>query len=253
MGVEFRQARSRHGRLRSNDLEREFDFIFIGVGLGAMERLGIPGEDLPGVIDALRFIERYKTLPRFPGRPRASIVIGGGNTAIDAANAARAPGRRGRPPLLPPQRNRDAGLPVRVRSLQGRRRALPLAGAARRDRRTRRPRGRREVRRARDWARPMPSGRRMPEPIPGSEFAVACDMVIPALGQSRLTAVLQPWKSNGGSIVVDRADRPHQQSEILRRRRLRERRPRSGGRGGRRQARGARRSAALAGGDSWLT
>ena len=35
------------------------------MGLGAMERLGIPGEQLPGVIDALRFIERYKTSPRF--------------------------------------------------------------------------------------------------------------------------------------------------------------------------------------------
>ena len=47
-------------------LEREFDFIFIGVGLGAMERLGyIPGHSLPGVMDALRFIERYKTQPDF--------------------------------------------------------------------------------------------------------------------------------------------------------------------------------------------
>ena len=53
-----------------------------------MERLGIPGEQSPGVIDALRFIERYKTLPDFPVGKRV-VVIGGGNTAIDAANAAR--------------------------------------------------------------------------------------------------------------------------------------------------------------------
>ena len=52
-----------------------------------MERLGLPGDHLPGVIDALRFIERYKTLPDFQ-TGRTVIVIGGGNTAIDAANAA---------------------------------------------------------------------------------------------------------------------------------------------------------------------
>ena len=52
-----------------------------------MERLGLPGDHLPGVIDALRFIERYKTLPDFQ-IGRTVIVIGGGNTAIDAANAA---------------------------------------------------------------------------------------------------------------------------------------------------------------------
>ena len=43
---------------------------------------------------------------------------------------------------------------------------------------------------------PDASGRRRPEPIPGTEFAVECDMVIPALGQSRLSR---------GRTVVDRA------------------------------------------------
>jgi glutamate synthase (NADPH/NADH) small chain len=86
MGVEFRREEVR-GPIALEQLEREFDFIFIGVGLGAMERLGIPGDDLPGVIDALRFIERYKTQPDFE-TGQAVIVIGAGNTAIDAANAA---------------------------------------------------------------------------------------------------------------------------------------------------------------------
>jgi len=51
---------------------------------------------------------------------------------------------------------------------------------------------------------PDSKGRRVPEAIPGSEFEVACDLVIPALGQSRLTAML-PVEVEGGVIKTDRA------------------------------------------------
>jgi glutamate synthase (NADPH/NADH) small chain len=47
------------------------------------------------------------------------------------------------------------------------------------------------------------AGRGAPEPVPGTEYQVACDMVIPALGQSRLTAML-PVEASNGMIVVDR-------------------------------------------------
>ena len=87
LGVEFRQAEV-GSAVSIEDLEREFAFVFLGMGLGAMERLDIPGEGAAGVIDALRFIERYKTSHDFPVGRRV-IVIGGGNTAIDAANAAK--------------------------------------------------------------------------------------------------------------------------------------------------------------------
>ena len=71
-----------------------------------MEPLGIPGEELPGVIDALRFIADYKTT----GTTRVGrrvVIVGGGNTAIDAATAARRLGaesvsmfyRRGEPQM----------------------------------------------------------------------------------------------------------------------------------------------------------
>jgi glutamate synthase (NADPH/NADH) small chain len=50
---------------------------------------------------------------------------------------------------------------------------------------------------------PDSHGRRTSEPIPGTEYEVACDMVIPALGQSRLTSMLH-LEMNGGSIAVDR-------------------------------------------------
>ncbi len=68
-------------------LEAEHDAIFLGIGLGAIHRLGIPNEDLPGVTDALELIAGYKsgTITAMKGRV---AVIGAGNTAIDAAIAA---------------------------------------------------------------------------------------------------------------------------------------------------------------------
>ncbi|OGS00343.1 MAG: hypothetical protein A2V88_06415 [Elusimicrobia bacterium RBG_16_66_12] len=64
-------------------LLEDFGAVFLGVGLARTRSLGIPGEDLTGVVDALSFIERVKA-----GQARGGgrvVVIGGGNTAIDAA------------------------------------------------------------------------------------------------------------------------------------------------------------------------
>jgi glutamate synthase (NADPH/NADH) small chain len=66
------------------------DAIFIGVGLGATNKLGIPGEDLEGVIDALDFIDKVKTR-EWSSVPlgRTVAVIGAGNTAVDAVTQAK--------------------------------------------------------------------------------------------------------------------------------------------------------------------
>lgn len=69
-------------------IEKEFDLIFLGVGLGAMRRLELPGSDCAGTVDALQFIEDYK-LGRTTSVAGPVVVVGAGNTAIDAANAAR--------------------------------------------------------------------------------------------------------------------------------------------------------------------
>jgi len=201
MGVEFRQAEV-GSTILLEQLEREFDFIFIGVGLGAMDRLGLPGDHLPGVIDALRFIERYKTLPDFQ-TGRTVIVIGGGNTAIDAANAAL---RLGAENVHLVYRRSEAEMPAfqfeydhsKVEGVRFHWMAQPVAileengrAAAVKFLRTR-------------LGDPDSKGCRIPEPIPGSEYQMACDMVIPALGQSRLTATLH-LEMNGSGLAVDRA------------------------------------------------
>ena len=68
-------------------LAAQYDALFLGIGLGAIHRLGIPGESLQGVTNALDLVAGYKdgTLTSVP--PRVA-VIGAGNTAIDAAIAA---------------------------------------------------------------------------------------------------------------------------------------------------------------------
>lgn len=68
----------------------EYDAVFVGIGLGSTKSLGIPGDDLPGVVDALTFIEHLKTHP-YSQTPvgRTVVVIGAGNTAIDAVTQAK--------------------------------------------------------------------------------------------------------------------------------------------------------------------
>ncbi len=64
----------------------DFDAVFLGVGLGADTKLGIPGEDGPGVVGATAWIEAMKLDAKTPStKDLRVLVVGGGNTAIDVA------------------------------------------------------------------------------------------------------------------------------------------------------------------------
>ena len=90
LGVEFRCGVEVGKDVLREELERDFDAIFVGIGLGDGQRLRIPSEDLPEVVEALAFIEQIHTDPlhQIPVGARVA-VIGCGNTAIDAATQAR--------------------------------------------------------------------------------------------------------------------------------------------------------------------
>jgi glutamate synthase (NADPH/NADH) small chain len=86
LGVTIRTGAEVGWNVRAADLLRDFDAVFLGIGLGADARLDIPGEDGSDVIGATAWIERLKLEPGYAlGGVRRALVIGGGNTAIDAA------------------------------------------------------------------------------------------------------------------------------------------------------------------------
>jgi dihydropyrimidine dehydrogenase (NAD+) subunit PreT len=72
-------------------LQERHDALFLGIGLGGCNTLGIPGEDAEGVADAVAFIDRLRQAGKLSAVPvgRRVIVIGGGMTAIDAAVQAK--------------------------------------------------------------------------------------------------------------------------------------------------------------------
>lgn len=86
LGVEIRTSVEVVAGELAQGLLRDFDALFLGPGLGADARLGIPGESGPGVLGAVDWIEQMKLgSDALPSGTRRAVVIGGGNTAIDAA------------------------------------------------------------------------------------------------------------------------------------------------------------------------
>jgi dihydropyrimidine dehydrogenase (NAD+) subunit PreT len=84
-GVEIRTGVEVGKELTGKQLLAEYDAVYIGVGLGEDSKLGIPGEEGPGVFGATRWIEEMKLAPSPKKKLGRVLVIGGGNTAIDVA------------------------------------------------------------------------------------------------------------------------------------------------------------------------
>jgi glutamate synthase (NADPH/NADH) small chain len=199
LGVEFRCGVDVGSAAALGSLEGEFDFIFLGLGLGAMQRLNIPGEEADGVMNALELIAAYKTghLRKLHG---TVAVVGAGNTAIDAANAARRLGattvymvyRRGESEMSAFDFEYEHAKQEGVQFLWNR---LPVA-----------IRQEAHGRLLLDTVQVRQEDGKL-ERIPESEAEIACEMVIPAIGQSPLTQLLQELRGidvRDGKIVADR-------------------------------------------------
>ena len=200
MGVEFRFGQSLDSAQALESLESEFDFIFIGIGLGAMQRMNIPGEEGDGVVNALELIAAYKT-----GRLRqlsgTVVVVGAGNTAIDAANAARRLGaetvyllyRRGESEMAAFDFEYEHAKQEGVQFLWRRQ-----PSAIRRDERGRLLLDTVQVR---EIDRTLLA-------IPDSQFTITCDLVVPAVGQSPFAQLIGEFRQiemAEGRILADPA------------------------------------------------
>ncbi len=69
-------------------LENDYEAIFIGVGIGSTASLNLQGEKLNGVVGAVEWIEELRMNHHNVVVPDRVLVIGGGNTAMDAASEA---------------------------------------------------------------------------------------------------------------------------------------------------------------------
>ena len=86
-GITIETGKALGDSLSLDAISAEFDAVFLGVGLGGVNAMGIAGDDLAGVSDAVSFIEDLRQASDLSALPvgRNVVVIGGGMTAVDAA------------------------------------------------------------------------------------------------------------------------------------------------------------------------
>jgi len=206
LGVEFQQGTEIGKDLTFEQLEKDFDAVFIGLGLGETWAMEIPGEGLDGVCGAIEFIERTKKMPFAQVTiGRRVACIGAGNTAIDVVTAARRLGaetvyliyRRSEREMSAFHYEYELAKKDGVNFLWQTQplRVLGEGGAV----------TGLECLRTQLGA-PDARGRRTPEVLPGSNFTLAVDMVVRAVGQKPVTEVLRTVSgielSKNGTIIV---------------------------------------------------
>ncbi|HSB82258.1 MAG TPA: molybdopterin-dependent oxidoreductase [Candidatus Methylomirabilis sp.] len=192
LGVQVMSGRKlgRDFTLESLIQRDKFDAVFLAVGAPLGKKLGVPGEEVAeGVLSALDFLRQVE----LQGPPRLSgkvAVVGGGNSAIDAARTAL---RCEADEVVILYRRTRKEMPAHHEEVEAAEKegvqlemlVAPVAILAREGRLT----GVRCIRMA--LGEPDASGRRTPVPIPGSEFDSACDFLLPAIGQDADLATFQ--------------------------------------------------------------
>ncbi len=186
-------------------LKSGFDAVYLGSGAHVERRLNIGGEDLKGVFYGIDFLRRANLEGHFEVGSRVA-VIGGGNSAIDAARTALRLGaeevtivyRRSLTEMPADQDEIDEAMregidirflaaPTSFNGIDGKLKEMMCI----------------QMR----LGEPDESGRRRPEPVQGSDFAIGVDTVIVTIGQEPDLSYLPRGtgikKSKWNSIIVD--------------------------------------------------
>jgi glutamate synthase (NADPH/NADH) small chain len=201
LGVQIKTGIEFGADMTLTDLQEQFDAVVLSVGLGSTPSLGIEGEE--AIVDGLRFIEASKTDPANLQVGRNVIVIGAGNTAVDCATIARRLGAE-RVTMVYRRTDREMSCyeheydfarkegiefrflsqPSRVVLEDGRSIGLECLRV--------------------ELGAPDASGRPAPEPVAGSEFVLAADQIVKAVGQNKPEiATLLGAETRKGFIAVD--------------------------------------------------
>ena len=164
-------------------LRKSYVAVFVAIGAHVERKLRIPGEDLPGVSGGVEFLRQVNLgQPVAPGK--RVLVIGGGNSALDAARTAL---RSGAGEVTIVYRRTRAEMPADPREVEDAEREgiklmLLVAPKSFKAGTNGRVAGLECLKMK--LGAPDSSGRPAPEAIPGSEFVLPCDAVIATIGQS---------------------------------------------------------------------
>ncbi|WP_066266656.1 NAD(P)-dependent oxidoreductase [Bacillus acidicola] len=215
---EVKQIESLNVEIRTNtkvgeditveEILKNYNAIILAVGMSQVPALGISGEDLAGVFDAIEFVKETKTKPisnQLIGKKVA--VIGAGNTAIDAATSSVRLGAENVKILyrrtieemtayeFEYEFAKQDGVEFRwltaplriIGDEHGRVKGIECIKM--------------------ELAEPGEDGRRRPVPIEGSEFTLEVDTVIKANGQSRYIELIEQFnlEHDGGVVFINPA------------------------------------------------
>ncbi len=199
LGVEIKTNVRVGDDVKLSDLLEDHQALFIGVGLQKSRKLNVPGEDAEGVIHGMEFLKRVNLGEEVQMGPRV-MVIGGGNTAMDAARSALRLGaeatilyRRSRAemPAITEEIEEALAEGAEIRYLTAPVEVLTESG---------RVAGLKCVKM--ELGAPDESGRRRPEPIAGSEFTLEADTIIPAVAQEGDIAFLETGRETGKQRLI---------------------------------------------------
>lgn len=208
MGAEIRLNQQAGKDFTIDSLREEgFGPIFLGLGAPVARMMGIPGEDAEGVMDCLSFLQKVrKHGPESVDLGEHAVVVGGGNSAVDAARTAWRLVDRGKVTVL--YRRSRAEMPadpeeihalaeegVELMELVTPVRAIEKDGKLA------------EVECVRmRLTEPDASGRPRPVPIEGSEFRLPCSSMIVGIGQKTVVDFLADTRvevRRNGTIAAD--------------------------------------------------
>jgi formate dehydrogenase major subunit len=204
LGVKLQTGKALGVHLRLEDLQKDFDSVYLAIGSWRATAMQIAGENSPGVWLGINYLEQV-TLGAQIDLGKTVVVIGGGNTAIDCARTAI---RKGAKVKLVYRRTQEEmpAAPYEIEEALHENVEMvfltaPTKISVRAD-------GKKELHCIKmQLGEPDRSGRRRPVPVEGSDFVIEADTIIGAIGQSTNTQFLYndlPVKLNKwGDIEVN--------------------------------------------------